>query len=63
MCLTFRLRNGIKFSRVMKLPEVLCIHLKRFRHEFMFSTKISSYVQFPVEGLDMGHYLHKGQCL
>ena len=25
----------------------------------MFSTKISSYVSFPLEGLDMGPYLHK----
>ena len=48
-----KLRNGIKFSRVMELPEVLCIHLKRFHHEFMFSTKICSYVKFPLEGLDM----------
>ena len=53
-----KLRNGIKYSRVMKLPEVLCIHLKRFRHEFMFSTKISSYVSFPLEGLDMRPYIH-----
>ena len=53
-----KLRNGIKYSRVLKLPEVLCIHLKRFRHEFMFSTKISSYVSFPLEGLDMRPYIH-----
>lgn len=54
-----KLRNGMKYSKVLKLPEILCIHLKRFRHEFMFSTKIGSYVSFPLEGLDMGPYLHK----
>ena len=40
--------------------QILCIHLKRFRHEFMFSSKIGSYVSFPLEGLDMRPYLHKG---
>lgn len=53
-----KLRNGIKYSRVLQLPEVLCIHLKRFRHEVMFSSKISSYVTFPLEGLDMAPFLH-----
>ncbi|KAH6943838.1 hypothetical protein HPB50_000155 [Hyalomma asiaticum] len=55
-----KLRNGIKYSRVLQLPEVLCIHLKRFRHEVMFSSKISSYVSFPLEGLDMAPFLHSG---
>ncbi|XP_018331938.1 ubiquitin carboxyl-terminal hydrolase 20 [Agrilus planipennis] len=53
-----KLRNGIKFSKVMQLPEVLCIHLKRFRHELMFSSKISSFVSFPLKNLDMRPYLH-----
>lgn len=90
----FRLRNGIKYSKVLYLPDVsklftvksqtfnlavefpnssfrwfhlklwtvlqiLCIHLKRFRHEVMFSSKINSYVSFPLEGLDMQPFLHK----
>lgn len=54
-----KLRNGVKFSKVIDLPEVLCIHLKRFRHELMFSSKISSQVSFPLSGLDMRPYLHK----
>ncbi|GIY36399.1 ubiquitin carboxyl-terminal hydrolase 20, partial [Caerostris extrusa] len=54
-----KLRNGIKYSKVIELPEVLSIHLKRFRQEVMFSTKISSYVSFPLEGLDMSAFLHK----
>lgn len=44
--------------QVLQLPEVLCIHLKRFRHELMFSSKISSAVSFPLKGLDMRPYLH-----
>ncbi|KAJ8870435.1 hypothetical protein PR048_029457 [Dryococelus australis] len=54
-----KLRNGVKYSKVLELPEVLCIHLKRFRHELMFSSKINSYVSFPLEGLDMRQHLHK----
>lgn len=53
-----KLRNGIKFSKVLQLPEILCIHLKRIRHELMFSSKISSAVSFPLKGLDMRPYLH-----
>ncbi|XP_054290322.1 ubiquitin carboxyl-terminal hydrolase 20-like isoform X1 [Macrosteles quadrilineatus] len=54
-----KLRNGVKFSKVLELPEVLCIHLKRFRHELMFSSKINNYVTFPLEDLDLKPYLHK----
>ncbi|XP_077987089.1 ubiquitin carboxyl-terminal hydrolase 20-like [Glandiceps talaboti] len=52
-----KLRNGVKMSQVMELPEILCIHLKRFRHEMMYSSKISSFVSFPMEGLDMKPFL------
>lgn len=54
-----KLRNGIKFSRVLDLPEMLCVHLKRFRHDLSYSSKISSPVNFPLSGLDMRQYLHK----
>ncbi|XP_052833138.1 ubiquitin carboxyl-terminal hydrolase 20 [Octopus bimaculoides] len=53
-----KLRNGMKYSKVLRLPEILCIHLKRFRHEF-YSSKINTYVSFPLEGLNMKPYLHK----
>ncbi|XP_057571651.1 ubiquitin carboxyl-terminal hydrolase 33 isoform X3 [Hippopotamus amphibius kiboko] len=54
-----KLRNGVKFCKVQKFPEILCIHLKRFRHELMFSTKISTHVSFPLEGLDLQPFLAK----
>ncbi|KAH8337880.1 hypothetical protein KR067_008083 [Drosophila pandora] len=54
-----KLRTGIKYSRVLTLPEVLCIHLKRFRHDLSYSSKISSDVYFPLEGFDMRPYIHK----
>ena len=41
-----KLRNGLKYSQVTELPDTLCIHLKRFRHDFAFSSKISTRVQF-----------------
>ncbi|CAF4874443.1 unnamed protein product [Pieris macdunnoughi] len=54
-----KLRNGIKMSGVMKLPEVLCVHLKRFRHELMFSAKVAARVSFPINDLNMAPYTHK----
>ncbi|KAI1883280.1 hypothetical protein AGOR_G00243580 [Albula goreensis] len=54
-----KLRNGVKFCKVQSLPEILCIHLKRFRHELMFSTKISTHVSFPLGGLDLQPFLAK----
>ena len=46
-----KLRNGVKYSKVLQLPEILSIHLKRFRHELMYSSKISNHVTFPMEGM------------
>ena len=57
-----KLRNGLKFSRVTVLPDTLCIHLKRFRHEFAFSSKVSTKVAFPLTDLDMSPWLH-GECI
>jgi len=53
-----KLRNGIKYSKVTELPDTLCIHLKRFRHDFAFSSKISTRVTFPLLDLDMSPWLH-----
>ena len=44
--------------QVTRLPDTLCIHLKRFRHDFAFSSKISTRVSFPLSGLDMSTWLH-----
>uniref|UniRef100_A0A4W3JJD8 Ubiquitin carboxyl-terminal hydrolase n=1 Tax=Callorhinchus milii TaxID=7868 RepID=A0A4W3JJD8_CALMI len=54
-----QLRNGVKYCKVLKLPEILCIHLKRFRHEVMYSFKVNSHVSFPLEGLDLRPFLSK----
>uniref|UniRef100_A0A674DBM9 Ubiquitin carboxyl-terminal hydrolase n=1 Tax=Salmo trutta TaxID=8032 RepID=A0A674DBM9_SALTR len=52
-----KLRNGVKFCKPTSY--ILCIHLKRFRHELMFSTKIGTHVSFPLEGLDLQPFLAK----
>ncbi|XP_074067024.1 ubiquitin carboxyl-terminal hydrolase 20 [Macrotis lagotis] len=57
-----KLRNGVKYCKVLQLPEILCIHLKRFRHEVMYSFKINSHVSFPLEGLDLQPFLAK-ECV
>ncbi|KAM9325341.1 ubiquitin carboxyl-terminal hydrolase 20 [Gastrophryne carolinensis] len=57
-----KLRNGVKYCKVLRLPEILCIHLKRFRHEVMYSFKISSHVSFPLEGLNLRPFLAK-ECV
>ncbi|XP_061380549.1 ubiquitin carboxyl-terminal hydrolase 20 isoform X1 [Danaus plexippus] len=54
-----KLRNGVKMSGVIRLPEVLCVHLKRFRHELMFSAKVAARVSFPINDLNMAPYCHK----
>jgi len=54
-----KLRNGLKFSQVIELPDTLCVHLKRFRHDFAFSSKISARVAFPLTGLDLAQWIHK----
>jgi len=52
-----RLRNGVKLCKVMRLPEILCIHLKRFRHDSMYNTKIGTRVTFPLCDLDMAPFV------
>nr|XP_039270024.1 ubiquitin carboxyl-terminal hydrolase 20-like [Styela clava] len=54
-----KLRNGMKYCKLLKVPEVLCIHLKRFRHEYLmsYSSKISSPVSFPITGLNLRQFL------
>uniref|UniRef100_A0A8D8M4W1 Ubiquitin carboxyl-terminal hydrolase n=2 Tax=Cacopsylla melanoneura TaxID=428564 RepID=A0A8D8M4W1_9HEMI len=51
------LRDGVQTIKIKELPEVLCIHLKRFRHDMMFS-KIQGHVSFPLGRLDLTPYLH-----
>ncbi|PJF16913.1 Doa4p [Paramicrosporidium saccamoebae] len=48
-------KKSLKFK---ELPQVLCLQLKRFRHESYFSSKIGTHVLFPIDNMDMSPYLH-----
>ncbi|KAL5111669.1 Ubiquitin carboxyl-terminal hydrolase 20 [Taenia crassiceps] len=50
--------NGRMHVELTKLPEVLCLHLKRFRHDFINISKIHAPVNFPVQHLDLRKYRH-----
>uniref|UniRef100_A0A2K5EGZ7 Ubiquitin carboxyl-terminal hydrolase n=1 Tax=Aotus nancymaae TaxID=37293 RepID=A0A2K5EGZ7_AOTNA len=52
-------RWGVAGTGVCRPLQILCIHLKRFRHEVMYSFKINSHVSFPLEGLDLRPFLAK----
>lgn len=42
---------------IRRLPDVLCLHLKRFRYNNFLRTKIDDYIQFPIQGLDMKRFV------
>ncbi len=58
--LSYSFQNSEKAMSIASLPEVLCIHLKRFRFDAYFSTKIARHIRFPLSGLDMSPYLKQG---
>jgi len=51
------LRDSTKTLRIRFLPEVLCVHLKRFKYDDYIPSKISTPVVFPLEGLSLKQYL------
>jgi ubiquitin carboxyl-terminal hydrolase 20/33 len=53
-----RLRNGTKHSSITRLPQILIIHLKRFRHEGAYNTKLRTRISFPLYNLDMTPFMH-----
>ena len=50
-------QNSLKETSIIALPEVLCIHLKRFRFDAYISTKISRRISFPLTGLDLKAFM------
>lgn len=50
------LNDSQKFLRIAQPPELLCIHIKRFRHDSYFGGKLSDVVQFPLRDLDISRF-------
>jgi ubiquitin C-terminal hydrolase len=49
-----------KLLSVLQLPEILCVHIKRFSYGSYFSSKVTQQVLFPLRGLDMAPFLARG---
>ena len=47
-----------KSITLRKLPEVLCIHFKRFKWTDGVKSKLTTTVRFPLTGLDMSRYMN-----
>ncbi|XP_069839566.1 ubiquitin carboxyl-terminal hydrolase 8 [Dendropsophus ebraccatus] len=50
-------RDSIKKIEIWKLPPVLLVHLKRFSYEGRWKQKLQTYVDFPLEHLDLSQYV------
>jgi ubiquitin carboxyl-terminal hydrolase 3 len=58
MCSNCKTRQkSTKKFWIRRLPNVLCLHLKRFRWNLYFRVKVDTYVEFPLSGLNMSHYV------
>lgn len=47
---------------IRRLPNVLCLHIKRFRWSYCSRTKLDTYISFPVNSLDMSQFLLSSVC-
>jgi len=54
-------REVVKKLGVWSIPDVLVIHLKRFRHSTRSSNKLDTMVEFPLEGFDMTPNMARAQ--
>uniref|UniRef100_A0A8C5MMX4 Ubiquitin carboxyl-terminal hydrolase n=1 Tax=Leptobrachium leishanense TaxID=445787 RepID=A0A8C5MMX4_9ANUR len=50
-------RDSLKKIEIWKLPPVLLVHLKRFSYEGRWKQKLQTYVDFPLECLDLSQYV------
>lgn len=49
------LHDATKSFSIAKLPQILCLHIKRFKYD-LFGSKVSDYVQFPLVDFDMSDF-------
>lgn len=50
-------RDATKKIDIWKLPNLLIIHLKRFKYDGVWRDKITSNVDYPIENLDLNCFL------
>ena len=50
-------RVASKKMDLWRAPEILIIHLKRFSYSRLWGEKLSTLVEFPLQGLDLSKYL------
>jgi len=50
--------QAMKKFDLFKLPQILVVHLKRFQYSKWSRDKLSTVVDFPIEGLDLSSFLH-----
>ncbi|XP_010520472.1 PREDICTED: ubiquitin carboxyl-terminal hydrolase 8-like [Tarenaya hassleriana] len=50
-------RQAVKKLDLWRLPEILVIHLKRFSYSRFMKNKLDTYVDFPVDDLDLSNYI------
>ncbi|KAL2331868.1 hypothetical protein Fmac_019449 [Flemingia macrophylla] len=53
-------RQASKKLDLWRLPEILVIHLKRFQYSRYMKNKLETYVDFPVDNLDLSAYISHG---
>lgn len=54
-CKTYR--DAVKKIDIWKLPPYLIIHLKRFKYQGRWRDKISTYVDYPIDNLELGSFI------
>jgi ubiquitin carboxyl-terminal hydrolase 4/11/15 len=52
-----KLEQAYKKFEIWSAPEILVVHLKRFGYSRRFREKINTYVDFPVDGLDISPFM------
>lgn len=69
VCFNFRYCPGCKLHRqaskkldLWRLPEILVIHLKRFSYSHFMKNKLETFVDFPIDDLDLSNYIGHRNC-
>ncbi|XBW37290.1 hypothetical protein QEN19_002872 [Hanseniaspora menglaensis] len=52
-------KQADKQIQIWELPDILCVHLKRFKNQSSFSDKINELINFPLENFDLAPYVTK----